>query len=208
MKPLRFSVMICFYWFLAMVGLLATPLGAAQEDIQDIQGIIPLAGLAWWTYVIGLVAVVGLAVLIYLLKKKKPTLILVEAYGARALRELDESRCVMQEGMAKEFSLSISEVLRRYMEERFHVPVVQRTTEEFLREMRMLHLREITDHLEELDQFLHLCDQAKFGKEALSFEEMETMWLSARRFVEQTMVSGLVTQAMKPQVAAASGQAL
>ncbi|MDZ4788439.1 MAG: DUF4381 family protein [Blastochloris sp.] len=208
MKPLRFSVMICFYWFLAMVGLLATPLGAAQEDIQDIQGIIPLAGLAWWIYVLGLVAVVGLAVLIYLLKKKKPTLILVEAYGARALRELDESRCVMQEGMAKEFSLSISEVLRRYMEERFHVPVVQRTTEEFLREMRMLHLREITDHLEELDQFLHLCDQAKFGKEALSFEEMETMWLSARRFVEQTMVSGLVTQAMKPQVAAASGQAL
>jgi hypothetical protein len=208
MKPLRFSVMICFYWFLAMVGLLATPLGAAQEDIQDIQGIIPLAGLAWWIYVLGLVAVVGLAVLIYLLKKKKPTLILVEAYGARALRELDESRCVMQEGMAKEFSLSISEVLRRYMEERFHVPVVQRTTEEFLREMRMLHLREITDHLEELDQFLHLCDQAKFGKEALSFEEMETMWLSARRFVEQTMVSGLVTQAMKPQEAAASGQAL
>jgi hypothetical protein len=159
------------------------------EDIRDIQGIISLAGLEWWIYVGALVALAGLILGIYLLKRRKPTLAELESPETIAFRELEEARDLMLEGSAREFSLDVSEVLRRYIEERFHVPVVQRTTEEFLQQMRKSRLMGVMSHLDELDVFLKLCDQAKFGREPLTITEMETMWASARNFVEQTGLS-------------------
>jgi hypothetical protein len=182
-------------------------LGTKQEDIHDIQGIISLAGLEWWIYVGGLVALAGMALQIYLLKRKKPAPAAVESAEATAFRELDEARALLQEGMAREFSLDVSEVLRRYIEERFHVPVVQRTTEEFLQEMRRSRLAGVVSHLEELDIFLKLCDQAKFGREPLTLSEMETMWLSARNFVEQSGIALALGQNARSQTAAAPVEA-
>ena len=156
------------------------------EDIRDIQGIISLAGLEWWIYVGALVALAGLAFQIWLLKRRRPAAVEPESPETIAFRELDGARELLHEGMAREFSLDVSEVLRRYIEERFHVPVVQRTTEEFLQDMRRSRLPGVLSHLDELDIFLRLCDQAKFGGEALTLSEMETMWTSARAFVEQS----------------------
>jgi hypothetical protein len=159
------------------------------EDIRDIKGIISLAGLEWWIYAGGVLALIGLGLLIYLLKRKKPIEVVVESPEGRAFREMEEARAYLQEGMAREFSLRVSEVLRRYLEERFHVPVVQRTTEEFLQELRKSRLVGVVSHKEELNVFFSLCDQAKFGREPLTLTEMEAMWSSARSFVEQSGIT-------------------
>jgi hypothetical protein len=171
--------------------------GSGAEDIKDIRGIISLAGLQWWIYVGGLLALAGLAFQICLLKRRKPPAAKAESAESVAFRELDKARDLLREGQAREFSLDISEILRRYIEDRFHVSVVQRTTEEFLQDMRRSRLAGVLSHLDELDVFLRLCDQAKFGREALTLSEMETMWFSARVFVEQSglaLALGQVTE--------------
>ncbi|NJK93025.1 MAG: hypothetical protein HC904_15100 [Blastochloris sp.] len=117
---------------------------------------------------------------------QKSTALPIETMEARALRELEEARPGLREGNAREFSLRISEILRIYMEARFSLPVVQRTTEEFLLHLRRSSPPDLSPHLEQLDRFLNLCDQAKFAREPLTLSEMETMWLSAQAFIHQT----------------------
>lgn len=159
------------------------------QDIEDIRGIILLAGLEWWIYVLALAAMIGIGLLIYLLKRKKINPLPIESYKAKALRELAEARPLMLEGEARAFSLFISEILRNYLESHYHISVVQRTTEEFLQDIAKSNLLEMKTHAEDLNGFLHLCDQAKFGKEPLSLAEMETLWLCASRFIESTQSS-------------------
>jgi hypothetical protein len=160
---------------------------STAEDIRDIRGIISLAGLPWWVYLAGLLILVLATALIYWWKTKKTAPTLKESMEARALRELQETRLHLAEGKAREFSLHISEVLRRYIEDRYHIPAVKQTTEEFLQKIRQTHL--MPEHAEQLNVFLQLCDQAKFGKDPLSLEEMETMWTGAQQFVERSSVS-------------------
>lgn len=173
--------------------ILAQQQTPAPEDIQDIRGIIFLAGLEWWIYVLALAALIVIGLLIYLLKKKKIIPLPIESYEAKALRELAEARPLMLEGEARTFSLFISEILRNYIEAHFRISVVQRTTEEFLHDLSKSSPLEMKTHTEDLNRFLRLCDQAKFGKEPLSLAEMETLWLCASRFIQTTQLTLALT---------------
>jgi hypothetical protein len=100
-----------------------------------------------------------------------------------ALQRLEEIRALMQPSSVREFSIAISDIVRRYIEDAFKVTATHRTTEEFLRDLLESSNASLGAHRNSLAQFLHQCDIAKFAGVGLSMQIMESLHESARRFV-------------------------
>jgi hypothetical protein len=100
-----------------------------------------------------------------------------------ALQHLEDIRALMQPSSVREFSIAISDIVRRYIEDEFKVTATHRTTEEFLHDLLESSNASLAAHRNLLAQFLHQCDMAKFAGVGLSMQIMETLQQSARRFV-------------------------
>jgi hypothetical protein len=100
-----------------------------------------------------------------------------------ALQCLEDIRALMQPSSVREFSIAISDIVRRYIEDEFRVTATHRTTEEFLHDLLESSNASLAAHRNSLAQFLHQCDVAKFAGVGLTMRIMETMHQSARGFV-------------------------
>lgn len=83
------------------------------------------------------------------------------------------------------FCSLVSDVLREYVEERFDLHAPERTTEEFMGELRVstkLH----ADHKSLLEDFLSRCDLVKFARFEPAQPELQSLLDSALRFVDET----------------------
>jgi len=103
-----------------------------------------------------------------------------------ALQRLEEMRALMQPGRAREFSIAVSDVVRRYIEERFGVTATHRTTEEFLHDLLDSSHAPLARHRALLSEFLQACDLVKFAGVSLTLHNMESLHYSARAFVLET----------------------
>jgi hypothetical protein len=103
----------------------------------------------------------------------------------RALQELEriEGRVAQAEGAA--YHTELSDVVRRYLAERFGLRAPQQTTAEFLEAVR--RVPDLTDQQQALlcDLFGR-CDLAKFARAGTSAEEGRHATALARAFVLQT----------------------
>ncbi len=156
------------------------------EDIRDIRGpkyILP----AWfWPALIGAAVLLGAAcygVWRWLRRRRRPRPLLpFEA----ALQRLEEIRALMQPASAREFSIAVSDIVRRYIEQRFEVTATHQTTEEFLRDLLESSNPALARHRSLLSEFLYQCDLVKFAGMSLSLRGMESLHDSARAFVLET----------------------
>jgi len=158
---------------------------SATADIRDIRGPKPIPSpWLWAAWLAGGLAVGALGYGAWrwsrraLAKSKLPYQI--------ALDRLEEARALMHTEDAREFSIAVSEIVRHYIEDRFHVFAARRTTEEFLYDLLESSDALLAGHRELLADFLRHCDLAKFARWILSIEEMENMLQSARTFVIAT----------------------
>ena len=88
-------------------------------------------------------------------------------------------------GRIKEFYQRINAILRHYIEDRFHLRAPERTTEEFLAELRETnHLNE--QHKASLGQFLEHCDLVKFAKHQPGEAEIQRTFDLVKQFIETT----------------------
>ena len=92
----------------------------------------------------------------------------------------------MQPEDAREFSIAVSDVVRRYIEERFAVTATHRTTEEFLHDLLESSHAPLARHRALLSEFLQQCDLVKFAGMSLTLQNMESLHHSARAFVLET----------------------
>jgi len=92
----------------------------------------------------------------------------------------------MQPPQAREFSIAVSDVVRRYIEQRFEVIATHQTTEEFLRDLLATSRSALLRHRALLTEFLHQCDLVKFAGMSLTAQNMESLHHSARAFVLET----------------------
>jgi hypothetical protein len=79
----------------------------------------------------------------------------------------------------------VSDVVRTYLEERFDLHAPDRTTEEFLDEMRstaVLH----PDHKALLEEFLSRCDLVKFARFEPTQDELKSLLDAALRVIDET----------------------
>ena len=153
---------------------------APEEDILDIRGPIHIpAAFPWAAWTAGSFAALGLGYGAWLLlrgpRRKLPYEI--------ALANLEKLRPLMQPESAHAFSLAVSEIVRRFIEECLPVRAAHRTTNEFLHDLLKLPESVLSEHRGAFEDFLMHCDLAKFARWALTVPEMEAMLASASAFV-------------------------
>jgi hypothetical protein len=166
----------------------ANPAGtnsAAAQDIRDIREPVPLgADLTLLWVLLGVVAI-GLFVW-WWLKRKKPEQIdpaLLIPPHRRAKERLRAATELLSDPYA--FCSLVSDVIRVYLEERFNLHAPDRTTEEFLEELRAgSQLNE--DHKALLENFLTKCDLVKFARVEPSEPELRDLLDAALRLIDET----------------------
>ncbi len=165
-------------------------------DIRDIKD--PLAMLRDWRKIVlwssvALAVLVLAATLVYLWRRKKagkgwfPEKVEPPRPAHElAFEALDALRAssLLDEGAVKEFYIRISEIIRRYIEGRYFIPALERTTGELVREMQAANVE--PEDVERIQQFLQQCDRVKFAKYRPSAEETERAVGLAYEIVDRT----------------------
>lgn len=100
------------------------------------------------------------------------------------LRELEDQGLVSA-GRLKLFYESVSNVLRYYIEDRFSMKAPERTTEEFLAEIKYDYVFSAGDK-DSLEQFLRHCDLVKFAKHQPDNEQVRQTVELVRDFIDRT----------------------
>ena len=161
----------------------ASPTDAAPaDDIRDIRGpkgIFPLWLAAALLAGVALLAIGGYAAWRWA-QRRSPR---AQQRFEIAVQQLEDIRALMRPSSVREFSIAISDIVRRYIEDEFKVTATHRTTEEFLHDLLESANASLATHRNLLAQFLNQCDLAKFAGVGLSTQIMETLHQAARRFV-------------------------
>jgi hypothetical protein len=101
----------------------------------------------------------------------------------RARRKLQEALALI--GQPRPFCIMVSDTLRLYLEERFDFRAPERTTEEFLHELRATRLL-TEEQKQSLGDFLQRCDLVKFARHEPHQNELQQLHQSALRLVDET----------------------
>ena len=171
---------------------------ADAQDIRDIRDPIPLGPNLLWLWIT--LAVLALAALAWWRSKRpKPPPInpaLLIPPHRRAKERLRGATELISDPYA--FCSLVSDVIRLYLEERFDLHAPDRTTEEFLAELREgTQLKE--DHKALLENFLTKCDLVKFARIEPSEPELRDLLEAATRLIDETYETPAPTVATTPQ---------
>src|ERR1700735_3141854 len=117
-----------------------------------------------WVWVAWILAGVALAVIAYFAwrywrkKADEPVVIPVIPPHERARLKLQEALALLDQ--PRPFCILVSDTIRLYLEERFNFRAPERTTEEFLHELKATDLLQ-PQQKESLGEFLSVCDMVK-----------------------------------------------
>ena len=188
--PIAFSATSKTQGLLLNVQTIILEEGAELKDIKQ-----PMeAPIGWsdiWPWLLGIVLLILIA---YILKKyvftkkvalkiEKPKVIIpADIIALKELITLEKAK-IWQEGKIKEYHSSLSEIVRRYTEERFQFIALELTTDEIIDELKNKLKQE---QIQNLKTLLQRADLAKFAKsKPIESENTESMLL-AKNFVNNT----------------------
>lgn len=123
--------------------------------------------------------------------KAKPIPANVEAM--QALEALAQKK-LWQNGQDKLFHTELTDILRRYIERRFNVPAMEKTSDEILDELYELAESQKAS-LTNLKQILSMADLVKFAKYHPLADENQLSFMNSKMFVQQTQPAEEVSAA-------------
>jgi hypothetical protein len=168
----------------------ATPSPAADLDIHDIYGPVPLPDpVNRPLYLSAAVAALAIVALIWFyLKRRRPKEIPPVAPHLTALAELALARGYLEEEQPLQYAARVSGILRGYIEQRFSIRSTRQTTSEFLAsiEHQSAQASTLQPFATSLEQCLGQCDLAKYAHKKAGRQQMEEMEKSIRQFIENT----------------------
>lgn len=163
---------------------------AAAQGTNDIRAIRPPIiipnGWAWVWWVAGLLLVAAAAWFAWQQwrrKKEAPIIVPVIPPHVRARQRLQEALALIAQ--SRPFCIMVSDTVRLYLEERFNFHAPERTTEEFLHELKATDLL-TRDQKQTLGDFLAVCDMVKFARYEPGLTELQALHASAVRLVDET----------------------
>jgi hypothetical protein len=168
-----------------------------QKGIRDIADPLSIPWSFWEIMLyVGIVVAILLAIYFawYYWKKKKLKQPLFEfeeikrpahEVALESLRRLDGEK-LWQRGFVKQFHSEVTEIIRRYIEGRYHIIAIDMTSDEILSTMRRKKSID-KEAMKPLENFFSLADWVKFAKYTPSENENEEMIPIAIAFVEKTM---------------------
>jgi hypothetical protein len=159
----------------------------ATETLRDIKPPVELPDP--WKWALIALALLILAVVAWLLwrewkqrQARVPPVPIIPAH-VRARRKLEQALALISQ--PREFCTVVSDTIRAYLEERFRFHAPERTTEEFLYELRETNLL-TPDQKDGLGEFLKRCDLVKFARYEPHEPELRDLHESALRLVDET----------------------
>lgn len=174
-----------------VTSVLPTQLG--EQDIEEISGPekMPARRVIWVG--IGIAALAGVGgILLYLrLRRLSPGAAEPEvAPWDGALKALEQllSQRLFEQGKHRELYGAISDLARRYVEQRFRVRAPEQTTEEFLQQVQASEA--LSGYKPLLQDFLFHCDLVKFARYQPSGQEVEQTVRACRSFITGTIPEG------------------
>jgi hypothetical protein len=163
----------------------------ANLVIEDIEGVVdmPKAASHWWLWMLGALAIAAVPAAWFFLRRRRIKE-LVRIF--RPAHELAYARLralvaenLIEQGRISEFYERISGILRHYIEDRFDLRAPERTTEEFLDELRYAQTLAPADK-GVLEEFLTHCDLVKFAKHDPTTEQVQRTFDLVKDFIERT----------------------
>ncbi|PWU13037.1 MAG: hypothetical protein C5B50_20155 [Verrucomicrobia bacterium] len=160
---------------------------AVTNTLRDIRPPVEIAsGWRWFWWGLACAVVAGLVYWAWRYWQKRrgevPLVPVVPAHVV-AKQRLEEALALL--GQPREFCILVSDTVRWYLEERFDFRAPERTTEEFLYELKATDLL-MPDQKESLGEFLKSCDLVKFARYEPREPELRELHASAVRLVEET----------------------
>jgi hypothetical protein len=160
---------------------------AAANDIRDIRPPVEIPNpweLLWWTLgVLALAAIAFAAWRYWRRRQMQPPLVIEIPAHERARRKLETALDLFDQ--PKPFCTIVSDAVRLYLEERFGLRAPDRTTDEFLADLSRSDALSALQK-ESLKEFLSACDLVKFAKYEPQRPELEMLYNSALRLIEET----------------------
>ena len=161
------------------------PPGEAPADINEIAPPVGMPGGWWWLWALPGLLLGGAVV--WWWRRRRPVAMAVplpHEIALKALRELMAADLPAR-GQTKTFYLRVSSILRHYIEDRFALHAPERTTEEFLRDLR--DDRRLSDSQKGLlRDFLRHCDMVKFAEHQPNRDEVNQTLNACAQFIAET----------------------
>ena len=178
------------------------PEQVSESEIRDIKEIREVSYTLWdrikdnaLAILIVILVAAGLSFMIWRLskqkKQKKETVekkiaapkIPAHIVALQELSKLEEAR-LWQQGKVKEYHIQLSDILRRYLENRYRISAMEKTSREIILELRTMGIQ--ADELQRLRASFDVSDMAKFAKYKPEETENEAVMRNIREFIEQT----------------------
>ena len=167
--------------------IIPPPAPGVTNELRDVKPPVEIPNdwaWLWWT----LLAVALLALGFWLWKRFRKQQAMVKASPPALPHVLARQRLQAALGVIqdpREFCIRVSDALRAYLEDRFRFHAPDRTTEEFMEELRGTHLLTL-DQRSSLEQFLQNCDLVKFARHEPTETALRELHESALRLVDET----------------------
>lgn len=187
------------------------PEKVAELEIKEIAAPeeLPLTHNFWLYGLSGILALIvaGVAGFFYLhhrrYKTREKARIAAHELAFQKLEQLLAEQLI-EKGLLKEFYARISDILRYYIENRFGLKAPERTTEEFLADIRggnsiQLVYRNI------LEEFLTHCDLVKFAEHQPTHEEIQKTFDACKNFILATQIAKAQVEIPKEQLETREG---
>ncbi|MBS1647997.1 MAG: hypothetical protein JST67_11715 [Bacteroidetes bacterium] len=179
-----------------LLTVMTLPVDTAETSIKDIKAPFeePITWRDYLTYIYGGVAVLVLLLVSFFIYRKYFKKKTIQAAPPKpqvpphitALEQLEliKTKKIWQEGKYKEYHTQISDALRAYIENRYHIMAMELTSDEILKTMSHQVIDAVSK--EKLKQVLTLADYVKFAKVIPIDVENELSLSNAFDFVNGT----------------------
>lgn len=152
---------------------------------------VPFNILDYWLYIlIGLIVIAIIIIVIWRLRKKKdvkpqPVAPAVPPYemALQRLHELEKEK-LWQHGAVKEYYTRLTDTLRLYIQQQYHIQAMELTSDELLQKIK--DITQLSQQKDKLREILATADLAKFAKSQPVAEEHEACMRNAYEIVEWT----------------------